>query len=109
MPKEELHQAGFFPEDSRPEVDALVYSDNAKVNVLGRSMVAKSSKVNFLTQVTMLLQREWRNIVRNKKAVAARFIFTIAMSLLVGVIFWKIGNRPLDSLLVSSIHYLSLL
>ena len=108
VPKEELHQAGFFPEDSRPVVDALVYSDDAKVNVLGRYRVEKSSKVKFLTQVTMLLQREWRNIMRNTRAVAARFIFAIAMSLLVGVIFWKIGDRPLNSFVVSSTHYLFL-
>lgn len=64
-----------------------------------------SAQVSFKTQVIMLLQRERRNILRNKKALAARFVFTTVMSFLLGVIFWKIGDRSLASFPVSTCYH----
>lgn len=71
------------------------------VDALGRSTADDVNKdtrrVTFDTQVSMLLQREWRNILRNKQALAARFLFTVMMSFLLGIIFWQIGDRSLAS------------
>ena len=113
IPKEELIKAGFFAKDTRPVVDAKVVSTDDRVDALGRSIydsdVTETRQVPFHIQVTMLLRREWRNIVRNKRALAARFIFSGVMSLLTGVIFWRIGDRPLDgkdAFPVSTIHLL---
>jgi len=111
IPKEELLKAGFFAEDSRPVVDAMLASTNDKVDALGRSIVdsdvTETRQVSYHIQVMMLLRREWQNIVRNKRALAARFMFTGVMSLLMGVIFWQIGDRPLigddDAFAVSTI------
>lgn len=47
--------------------------------------------------------------MRNKSALATRFIFTGVMSLLTGAIFWRIGDRPLDgkdAFAVNTIHLL---
>jgi hypothetical protein len=105
---EELLKAGFFPEDSRPMIEALDPASYNHVDTLGRSIVddvnRDKRRVTFNTQVTMLLQREWRNILRNKKALAARFVFTIMMSFLLGIIFWQIGDRSLASFPVSMVY-----
>lgn len=101
VPMDQLLKAGFFPKDSRPATQALDASSYSNVDVLGVSITETGDKdsrrVTFYTQVSMLLYREWRNILRNKKALAARFLFTIMMSFLLGIIFWKIGDRSLAS------------
>jgi len=115
VPKNELLKAGFFPEDSRPIPSSLrkggkLSPSNALVGDESDHEVLETAndknnleRVTFVTQVSMLLQREWRNILRNKKALAARFIFTTVMSFLLGVIFWQIGDRSLASFRVSII------
>lgn len=104
---EELLKDGFFPKDSKlMTTKALEPAAYNHVDVLGRSIEDDNNskdtrRVTFGTQVSMLLEREGRNILRNKKALAARFLFTMMMSFLLGIIFWKIGDRSLASSPVS--------
>lgn len=100
--KEDLLKAGFFPEDSRPLIKDETEESSIAIEESDDSTTSSRStsdlvQVSFKTQVIMLLQRERRNILRNKKALAARFVFTTVMSFLLGVIFWKIGDRSLAS------------
>jgi ABC-2 type transporter. len=113
VPKEDLLKAGFFPEDSRPLLkDEIGEESSIAIEEPADDSTTTSSRstsdlvqVSFKTQVIMLLQRERRNILRNKKALAARFVFTTVMSFLLGVIFWKIGDRSLASFPVSTHHH----
>lgn len=100
-PKQELIECGFFPDNLKPYSNPSNPQESDKdVDLLGRSIanedIHSDDKVSFCTQVTMLLQREWRNVIRNKKALATRFVFTIFMAFLVGIIFWDIGKRELN-------------
>mmetsp|Transcript_2833 Transcript_2833/g.5300 ORF Transcript_2833/g.5300 Transcript_2833/m.5300 type:complete len:404 (+) Transcript_2833:1198-2409(+) len=100
--KAELLKAGFFPEDSRAMIKEGDTSSTTIIEEPDDSSNSFNSRIDtaqvtFKTQVAMLLQREWRNIIRNKKALAARFVFTTVMSFLLGVIFWKVGERSLSS------------
>lgn len=109
MAKEDLLKAGFFPEDSRPLIKDETEESSIAIEESDDSTTSSRStsdlvQVSFKTQVIMLLQRERRNILRNKKALAARFVFTTVMSFLLGVIFWKIGDRSLASFPVSTHH-----
>jgi hypothetical protein len=40
----------------------------------------------------LLCIREWKNLIRDRVATAARFLFTIFLSLLIGTIFYDVGN-----------------
>ena len=116
--KDELVVSGFFPGDQRPVDTALQTSKSDAVDILGRTMIEANGKptdqrqVSFGTQVAMLVKREWKNIFRNKKALAARYMFTTMMSFLVGVIFWNVGSRSLQNFAVRIIYacrYLNIL
>jgi hypothetical protein len=45
-----------------------------------------------LTQTKLLFGREWNNLRRDTAAVGARFGITIVMNLLIGTIFYNVGN-----------------
>ena len=122
--KDELVVSGFFPEDQRSVGTALQTSKSDAVDILGRTIVgtmfeqatngkpADQRHVSFGTQVAILLEREWKNIVRNKTVLAARYMYTTMMSFLVGVIFWDVGSRSLQNFAVRIIYacrYLNIL
>lgn len=50
-------------------------------------------KASFLTQIQWLLQREFRNTIRNYPALIGRFGVTIILSLIYGLIFLNAGEQ----------------
>jgi len=59
--------------------------------------------VSFTTQVYLLIFRDFVNMARNKKAIRARFAFTVMMSIIEGIIFLRVGSRSLSQFTVSYI------
>mmetsp|Transcript_2659 Transcript_2659/g.3539 ORF Transcript_2659/g.3539 Transcript_2659/m.3539 type:complete len:490 (+) Transcript_2659:539-2008(+) len=93
--KEDLIKAGFFSSSERPPTEALT-DDIIDLNELDNNKnLLDDANTSFRTQVAMLIKREGINIVRNRKATVSRFMFTTMMSLLLGIIFLKIGDRDL--------------
>jgi ABC-type multidrug transport system ATPase subunit len=50
----------------------------------------------ILTELALLTQRELRNVIRDKASLGARFGSTIFLSLLFGIVFWKVGDTTQD-------------
>jgi hypothetical protein len=98
VPITELDEAGFFPEDERGMGKALVprkgqdATGSSIVERSMRTMMKNTTPPGLMTQLVMLCIREWRNLHRDRVALAARFLFTLFLSLLIGVIFLDVGN-----------------
>ena len=96
--QEQLIAEGFFAKDERNLPDAIVPKEEKELlNSLGVSAHEDISDdewkhVGFGTESLMLLKRELIHTTRNKKGVGARFAFTTFLSLLVGNIFFGVGN-----------------
>ena len=60
------------------------------------SSTAHRFKASFWQQTSALAQREWRNTMRDKASLAARFIMTLFLGLFSACIFYQAGdfNRP---------------
>lgn len=93
VPIDELDKAGFFPCDERK-------LDDQPLNVSYRSFslvfpapgVEPNEKgAGMKTQIKLLLHREYKNLVRDKFAMAGRLGFSTLLSLLVGAIFKDVG------------------
>lgn len=89
MPVTDLDKAGFFPGDERVLSKAWITGKDQDVT---GAPVAKISTPGLMTQIKLLCIRECRNLVRDRVALAARFLFTLFLSLLIGVIFLDVGN-----------------
>jgi hypothetical protein len=95
VPITDLDEAGFFPEDERKMSKAWVPGegwDATGTRIVKRSMREVAPPPGLKTQIVMLCIREWRNLLRDRVALAARFLFTLFLSLLIGVIFLDVGN-----------------
>mmetsp|Transcript_2505 Transcript_2505/g.4079 ORF Transcript_2505/g.4079 Transcript_2505/m.4079 type:complete len:741 (+) Transcript_2505:127-2349(+) len=96
--QEQLLREGFFAKDERNLPDAIVPKEEKELlKSLGVSAHEDISDdewkhVGFGTESLMLLKRELIHTTRNKKGVGARFAFTTFLSLLVGNIFFGVGN-----------------
>ncbi|CAB9512480.1 Putative white-brown complex homolog protein 30 [Seminavis robusta] len=90
----ELCKAGFYPEDER------ILKDPKELNAAGtrslfgkRRVIAWSSKTaSKATQIRLLFRREVINLTRDKIAMAGRLGFSTLLSLMMGAIFWDVGN-----------------
>lgn len=59
-------------------------------------------RVDFGTEVSMLVTRELNALKRDKAILGARLGITLIMSLLAGTIFFEVGEAPSDTMQVSS-------
>ena len=59
-------------------------------------------KAHTWTQIRLLLQRDYRDMIRNTYVTGARLALTIAMSALVGALYYKVGTVPMSDLIVST-------
>ena len=95
---EDLASAGYFPEDTRTllEQDTQVIVDKIETNYSSSEYDNESEldqrPASLGTQVKLLYERELKNIARDKASVAARFVLTIFMSTLIGIIFLGVGD-----------------
>jgi hypothetical protein len=94
----ELEELGFFPKDERnmgeaftPEEgkDALGITITKHKVVAG---VADARPPGVITQTSMLFKREFHNLGRDTAALGARFGITVFLGLLIGVIFFQVGD-----------------
>jgi ABC-type multidrug transport system ATPase subunit len=101
-PIEELDELGFFPKDERKLPDAFTDVDGKDALGLtltkrgGDSPAKDDTPVGMPTQIAMLYAREYKNVIRDLSAMGGRFGSAIFLSLLIGVIFYDVGNQPSD-------------
>lgn len=101
-PIEQLNEQGFFPEDTRDLPDVFTEKLDGK-DALGITLTSRrqqdhvdSRSVGVGTQIIMLFTREFHSIARDKAVMVGRIGFSAILSLLLGVIFFDVGNQPLD-------------
>jgi ABC-type multidrug transport system ATPase subunit len=98
VPFNELKEKNFFMEDTRnipePFSGKIDGKDELGITLTERHTSADfdATPVGFGTEVSLLFQRELRNLTRDKAAVGARFGLTIFLSVLIGVIFLDVGS-----------------
>jgi hypothetical protein len=100
VPIPDLNEAGFFPSDERNLIKAKVSGEgqDAAGSIIVRRSIMSSAATwdtatpGLKTQLKLLCIREWKNLIRDRVALAARFLFTIFLSLLIGLIFFDVGN-----------------
>lgn len=98
-PEDDLKQMGFFPEDVRNLPPAIhrkssVVSSEASGNGTSALEIKAdaSHHVSMLTEIKLLYIRELKSMVRFTVPLKARFGFSIFMSLLIGIIFLRVGS-----------------
>ena len=96
---EQLNKDGFFPKDTRDLGDAFSGNEEGK-DALGITITTRDSssgedesQPGVEVQISMLFNRELRNLRRDKMALGARLGLTTFLSLLVGVIFLGVGEE----------------
>jgi ABC-type multidrug transport system ATPase subunit len=103
VPIKTLDEEGFFPVDKRELGDPFEPDDDHdELGITLRRSHHKSKQMDkfkpenqppgFFTQTGMLFFRELINIKRDVASAGARFGLTLFMSILVGIIFWKVGE-----------------
>lgn len=100
VPLEQLNKDGFFPTDERVMEEPFDPEDGK--DALGITITRRSIRngdltwddtpPGLLTQTKMLFGRELRNLQRDKAAVGGRFGLTIFMGILIGTIFYNVGE-----------------
>ena len=95
-----LDEDGFFPKDERMLPEPYTADDAEGKDELGITLTEHHLADDFddrppgiFTQLSMLFNREIKNIRRDTAAVGARFGLTIFLSLLVGLIFKDVGEQ----------------
>ena len=62
-------------------------------------------RANFLTQLRVLAMREFRDVTRNwQSTLVTRFITSIAISLVIGLVYFRIGETVTENSTANSIH-----
>jgi hypothetical protein len=98
----DLHELGFFPKDKRKLPDAFTDLDGKDALCLtlrkrgGDYPDKDDTPVGMPTQIAMLYAGEYKNIKRDFLAMGCCFGSATFMSLLIGVIFYNVGNQLLD-------------
>ena len=104
---QKLDDANFFPSDDRklpePFTEAVEGKDELGFTIQegDKSTGSDNATVGTGTQTMMLFNRELRNLKRDQSALAGRMGFSVILSLLVGVIFFDVGEQPSDVTAVS--------
>jgi ABC-2 type transporter len=98
---EELDDAGFFPKDDRDigeafmtdsSRDALGITNTKHPNGNTGSRDLDAPPPGMGTQIGLLFTREMNNLKRDTTAVGARFGLSIFLGVLIGVIFFDVGD-----------------
>jgi hypothetical protein len=106
VPLDELDRCGFFPNDERNIGEPTKELRRSMRNsILFSTVPRKERPPNFLTEISMLVQREGTHIRRNKTVTVARVIQTSVLSTLVGMIFYKVGGAPNTSVVNLQSHF----
>jgi ABC-type multidrug transport system ATPase subunit len=99
IPVEQLTREGFFPADERKIFDPFEPEEGQ--DALGITVTRHTyrgvdmydgSPPGLLTEIRLLFQREVNNLKRDTSALKARFSLSLVVGLIVGVIFWKVGE-----------------
>jgi ABC-type multidrug transport system ATPase subunit len=102
---DELERCGFYPKDERDMGKPSSPQEMAGRSFLRSTVPRKERPPNFLTEISMLVQREATHIRRNKTVTVARVIQTAVLSTLVGMIFYKVGGAPNTSVVNLQSHF----
>ena len=93
-----MDKSGFFPKDDRIIGDAFVPEagkDELGITITRRPDGSDGNKderpPGMGTQVSLLFQREIKNLQRDVTAVGARFGLTTFLGILIGIIFYDVG------------------
>ncbi len=115
IPIETLNEQGFFPEDTRdlPDTfdDKLEEKDSLGITISSRQTTENidSRPVGVSVQIKMLFTRELHTIARDKAVMGGRIGFSVVLSLLLGVIFFAVGDQPSEINANLSSHFGSLI
>lgn len=90
---EELEADGFFEKDPNPPAkESPDDRSSMKQLKLGAIAAEKHNHVGFGTQIKLLFLRDFKSIGRDKRVLGGRLMLTGFISLLMGVIFWQVGD-----------------
>lgn len=98
VPIPELDEKGFFPKDTRalpaPFTEHEEGKDELGITITEhhRGSDFDPTPPGFSMQVYLLFSREINNLRRDKVALGARFGLTIFLSVLIGIIFYDVGD-----------------
>jgi ABC-type multidrug transport system permease subunit len=96
----ELDEAGYFPEDNRGIGEPFSADEGTGKDILSITdsgpTVAEAGPPGILFQVHILFQREVLHLFRSTHALKTRTVMTIAISLLVGCLFFQIADSEFD-------------
>jgi ABC-type multidrug transport system ATPase subunit len=103
---EQLEDDGFFPEDERKVQDVREGGEKNYHNAIGittHSVDEESDvrSVGFVTELSWLFHREVTNFRRDRSILTAKFGQTTFLSILIGLIFFDVGET--DSSVVSNV------
>ncbi len=102
-----------IPLPADPKGNELTVQTFGHIENDGRSIFGSSgakydvtrSPCTLLFELKYLLHRELLNVVRDKDGLIGRFAVTIFLSLLLGIIFFKIGSRTAEDPVDLSSHF----
>jgi hypothetical protein len=90
---EELALDGFFEKEPNPAAKAVPTDKSSMKQLkLGAIATEKHDHVGFGRQIKLLFLRDFKSIGRDKRVLGGRLMLTGFMSILMGVIFWQVGN-----------------
>jgi len=95
VPENELEELGYFPDGPSDEEEAI-QKQKGKDTVMSShnsTTVVEFRHVSIFTQVSCLVRREMLSIRRNKMVLGARLMLTVFMSVLISVIFLRVGGK----------------
>ena len=92
--EKELESQGFFENDPRPVIEPST-DHNAVPTEEGKH-------VGFGAQLTLLFQRDLLALKRDKRILGGRLMITSFISILMGIIFWQVGNSDSANYAVSA-------
>jgi ABC-type multidrug transport system ATPase subunit len=98
VPLEQLNKAGFFPRDERIMSDPFLPGegkDALGITITSRSNIGSLDErpPGVWTQIQLLMAREISNLRRDTIALVARFGLTTFLSVLIGIIFFDVGQQ----------------
>ena len=109
---DELDTAGFFPKDPRPKEAAFDGGDDSSHHdALGFTRRNKDDtedfderKVGMGVEIGMLVHREWVHHNRDKASLVSKYGLAVFLGILIGIIFFDVGNTPNNVQAVSALH-----
>ena len=108
----QLDEDGFYPKDERPVTEAFKGDSAEGRDALGITRTGRhesddydSAPVGMGVQISLLFKRELANLKRDPSALGARIGITTFLGVLIGVIFWDVGNTDSSIFLNINSHF----